>query len=328
MNRLMRNAVLVLPLLALSLALAKDKPKDKAAAPTASAPAGKEAGDKEQITAALEAMRKAKEIESQLKFQQGKIVLNDGMATLNIPPDFRYLDPPQTNKVLTDLWGNPPRQKPTLGMLFPVKGALVGPDTWGVVITYDDDGYVEDKEAASINYDDLLKQMREGEEENNEERKKAGYDAVRLIGWAAPPHYDQASHKLYWAKELAFETEDEHTLNYDIRVLGRKGVLSLNAVASMGQLNGIKRDMQSVMQFVEFNPGSRYGDYQAGLDKVAAYGIGALIAGKLVAKAGLFKLLLGALIAGKKFVILGVIALGGLLKKLFTGRSSDEQNPA
>ena len=320
MRSLSFSTLLCLPLVVFSFAFAQDKP--------APAPSEKTSGKEDkEATAALEALRAVKAAESQLKFQQGKIVLNNGLATLNVPATFRYLDPPQTAKVLTEFWGNPPSEAPTLGMLCPAEGGLVGPNSWGVIITYEEDGYVEDKEAASINYDDLLKQMREGEEENNAERKKAGYEAVHLVGWAAPPRYDQASHKLYWAKELAFGDDSEHTLNYDIRVLGRKGVLSLNAVANMGQLKDVTGNMQSVLQFVEFNPGSRYGDYQAGMDKVAAYGIGALIAGKVAAKAGLFKLLLGAIIAGKKFVILGVIALGALLKKFFSGRSSDEQNP-
>lgn len=61
---------------------------------------------------------------------------------------------------------------------------------------------------------------------------------------------------------------------------------------------------------------------------VAAYGIGALIAGKVLAKVGLFKLILGALIAGKKFVIIALVALGAFLKKLFWGRKKEEIEPS
>ena len=66
----------------------------------------------------------------------------------------------------------------------------------------------------------------------NEEREKQGFERVTLIGWAEPPSYDAAAHKLYWAKELAFADNPDHTLNYNIRVLGRRGVLVLNAYAS------------------------------------------------------------------------------------------------
>jgi uncharacterized membrane-anchored protein len=101
-------------------------------------------------------------------------------------------------------------------------------------------------------------------------------------------------------------------------------VLSLNAVASAGQLKQVEAAMQDVLKIVEFNEGHRYSDYVPGVDKVAAYGLGALVAGKLAAKAGLFKVLLGALLAGKKFVLLGLAAVGALLWKFFKGKSGSQ----
>ena len=273
----------------------------------------------------FEALLKEKEeIVSNLKFQNGEINLKDGLATLKVPANFRYLDPDQSETVLVKLWGNPPSKEKPLGMLFPAEISPASQDSWGVLITYDEDGYVKDDDASSINYDELLKEMQEGQREANMERIKQGYEAIELVGWAAPPRYDKDSHKLYWAKELKIVGVAEHTLNYDIRALGRRGVLSLNAIASMEQLKTIEKDMQQVLSFVEFNEGHRYGDYVAGVDKVAAYGIGGLIAGKVLAKAGLFKLLLGALAAGKKFVIIALVALAAFLKKLFWGRKKEE----
>jgi uncharacterized membrane-anchored protein len=282
---------------------------------------------KEQLDSMLKAMKEREEIVSRLKFQQGEVKLKDGLATLKASAKFRYLDPDQTDTVLVQLWGNPPRQEKTLGMLFPAEISPADPESWGVVITYDEDGYVKDDEAASIKYDELLKEMQEGTREASKERVKQGYEAIELIGWAAPPRYDQTAHKLYWAKELSFGGEPEHTLNYDIRALGRRGVLSLNAIATMNQLQSIEKDMQEVLSFVEFNEGHRYGDYVAGVDKVAAYGIGALIAGKLAAKAGLFKLLL--LFAAKfwKLLIVAALAIGALVKKLLSGRRKADPAP-
>jgi uncharacterized membrane-anchored protein len=272
----------------------------------------------------LKQMKEREEIASKLKFKQGEVKLKDGLATLKVPADFRYLDPDQTDTVLVQLWHNPPRQARTLGMLFPAGSNESIMESWGVVITYNEDGYVEDDEASSINYNDLLKEMKEGTRESNQERTKMGYDAVELIGWAAPPHYDKAAHKLYWAKELSFGGETEHTLNYDIRALGRRGVLSLNAVASMDQLQAVEKDMKQLLTFVEFNDGHRYSDYVAGADKVAAYGIGALIVGKVAAKAGLFKLLLVFLAKGWKLIIVAIPLIGAFLRKLISGRRKEE----
>ncbi len=282
----------------------------------------------EQIESMLKAMKERDELASKLKFQQGEIKLKDGMATLKVPQNFRYLDPEQTETVLVKLWGNPPREEKTLGMLFPAEGLVTDEGSWGVVITYDEDGYVKDDEAASIKYDELLKEMQEGTREASKERTKQGYEAIELIGWAAPPHYDSAAHKLYWAKELNFGGDPEHTLNYDIRALGRRGVLSFNAVASMGQLQAIEKDMRDVLNFVEFNEGHRYGDYVAGVDKIAAYGIGALIAGKLALKAGLFKLILLSAAKFWKLLILAAVPIGALIKKLLSGRKKEEAAPS
>jgi uncharacterized membrane-anchored protein len=54
------------------------------------------------------------------------------------------------------------------------------------------------------------------------------------------------------------------------------------------------------------------------IDKVATFGIAALVAGGLIgAKLGFFKLFWVFLIAAKKFIIIGVIAVVAFFKKLF-----------
>ena len=255
------------------------------------------------------------QLEAQLRYQTGRVAVNKGLATLDLSSDFRYLDPRQTDLVLR-AWGNPPGTE-TLGMLVPASVGVFTRDGWGVIITYDEDGYVKDDDAAKIDYADLLRKMQQATREANAKRAKAGYATVELVGWAEPPRYDSAAHKLYWAKDLKFGDESTHTLNYNVRVLGRRGVLVLNAVATMGQIASVKRNMAKVIGFVDFNEGHRYADFVPGSDKVAEYGIAALIAGGIAAKAGLFKVLLGALIALKKFILVALAAAAAYLRKLF-----------
>jgi uncharacterized membrane-anchored protein len=263
------------------------------------------------------------EFEASLNFQQGKITIKEGLATLSVPAGFRYLNPEQSELLLVHGWGNPPGTT-TLGMLLPSAIGPLSDEGWGVIISYQDDGYIKDDDAESIDYADLLKQMQEDLGEENQERQQKGFEPLTLIGWAAAPRYDRASHKLYWAKELQFGDNDEHTLNYNVRILGRKGILVLNAVASIGQLSAIETSMQDVMAFVDFNDGNRYADFTPGVDKIAAYGIGALIAGKVLVKVGFFKLLLGFIVGAKKLAIPAFIALGALLRKLFKRKAPDE----
>lgn len=260
----------------------------------------------------------AQDIEAGFEQRQGSINLLNGEATLNVPEGFYYLDAADAETVLTELWGNPFGE--SLGMLFPANMQPSDLDSWGVVISYDADGYISDKDAGNINYDTLLKDMRQDTKESNAKRAELGYETVELLGWATTPRYDSSSKKLYWAKELAFEGADESTLNYYVRVLGRKGVLNLNAIAGMNQLATVEAGMGEVLNFAEFTAGNRYADYNPKTDKKASYGVAGLIAGGVVAsKLGLFAKL-GLIIAkGGKLLIVGVVALGGFLSRLFGG---------
>jgi uncharacterized membrane-anchored protein len=253
-----------------------------------------------------------------LHYRTGTVEVKGGHAALTLTPDFRYLDAGDAQRVL-ETWGNPP-DKSVLGMIAPANVSPLDKNGWAVVMTYSDDGHVSDADATKTDYAAMLKDMQEQTRGNNDERKKRGYETVDLVGWATPPHYDAASNKLYWAKELAFGGEHEHTLNYDIRVLGRGGYLSLNAVAAMSQLPMVESKMQNVLAMTNFDTGQRYGDFNASTDKIAAYGIGALVAGTIAAKAGLFAKFFVMILAAKKFIIAGLIAAVAAFKKFF-GRS-------
>ena len=269
---------------------------------------------------------KAEEIRLQklvdnLHYKTGKITLPGGTAVITLPENYRYLDPHDTSVILSDLWNNP-RDDSLLGLIVPKEFDPFVSSSWAVVLSYDDDGYVKDDDAATINYDKLLKQMKDGIEESSKERVKQGYEAIELIGWATPPRYDAATHKLYWAKELHFGNLPSHTLNYNIRMLGRHGVLVLNAVANMKQLKDVEKATPDLLAMVNFQEGHRYADFNPSTDKIATYGIAALVLGGIAAKAGFFKLLLVAILAAKKFIIFGLVAVSGFFKKLFGRKKS------
>lgn len=277
------------------------------------------AQEQEQIT--------AEEFLASLNFQKGTITLPGGVATLQLPEGFHYLSPEDTERVLVTAWGNPPGNE-TLGMLVKAPEDVLADESWAVVIAYEEDGYVSDEDADSIDYAQMLADMQESSREANASRVEAGYDEVELVGWAAPPRYDKAAKKLYWAKELRFGDIPVNTLNYNVRILGRKGVLVLNLVASMPQLQEIETVIPTVLEMTNFNPGHRYSDFDPSIDKVAAYGIGALIAGKVAAKAGLFAKLGVLLLALKKLWIVIIVGVGAFFARLFRRGKSKEESPA
>ncbi len=277
-----------------------------AADATASAPAA-ESGKK----------MTAEEFLATLHYQSGKIALPGGIATLNLPDTFKYLSPADTRRVLEDAWGNPPSGEQTLGMVVPAAHDVLSQEGWGVIITYNEDGHVKDSDADQINYDDLLKDMQKQTEDQNAERTKSGYPAATLVGWAEKPTYNKDTHKFYWAKELSVSGAPEHTLNYNIRVLGRKGVLVLTAVSGMSQMSDIKAEMPAVLNATEFTPGNTYNDFDSKTDHVAEYGLAALVAGGVAAKLGLFGKLMLLLIALKKVIVIAAIAVAAWARKLF-----------
>lgn len=253
--------------------------------------------------------------EKTLNYQSGKIVLSEGDGTLNVPKGFKFLNAEQTQGILTNLWGNP-EDKTVLGSLVPDGKGVTHSDSWMFVINYQGDGFVKDDDANDIDYDDLLKTMKEDFLAENEERKKGGYPEIELIGWASKPYYDSNLKVLHWAKELKFGQDQANTLNYDLRILGRKGMYNISAVAGMSELAEVKASIPGILKSVEFNQGHKYLDFDADTDTVAAWTIGGLVAGKVLAKVGFFAILAKF----GKIIVIGIIAAFAGLKKFLFGK--------
>lgn len=54
-------------------------------------------------------------IAQSLEPRRGEVALDGGLATLNVPDQFNFFGPEDAEKILVDLWGNPPGQD-VLGM--------------------------------------------------------------------------------------------------------------------------------------------------------------------------------------------------------------------
>lgn len=250
-------------------------------------------------------------INATFTYKTGDVTLSNG-AVIHVPAGFRFLDVVQSKKVLEQLWGNPENNE-TMGMLFPNNLGPLDESAWAFEISFDALGYIKDEDAHKTDFNDLLKEMKNDVEKENEIRVKEGFSAVELIGWASPPYYDKENKVLHWAKELKFDNADHNTLNYDVRILGRKGVLRLNAIGQMSQLPMIKTQIPLIVKSAAFTDGHRYTDFNPQVDDVAVWTIGGLVAGKVLAKAGFFIVLLKFW----KVIAAAVIAGAGFLTRFF-----------
>ena len=181
-------------------------------------------------------------------------------------------------------------------------------------------GFVKDDDAEDINYDDLLKEGQKEMREVNPERIKQGYQPIEFIGWASSPFYDKNKKILHWAKELKFRDDSLNTLNYNLRILGRKGIFMLNAVGSMSELQEVKSNIDKVIGSVEFKEGHKYSDFIPDVDNVAAWTIGGLVAGKILAKVGFFVLIAKFW----KLIALAIAGAGGSICKYFKRKKKEE----
>ncbi|WP_454616498.1 DUF2167 domain-containing protein [Bradyrhizobium cenepequi] len=174
--------------------------------------------------------------------------------------------------------------------------------SWFAVFSFDPSGYVKDDE--TLDPDELLGILKKNNVSGNEERKRRGLQTLVLEGWYVVPHYDVQTKRLEWATKLR-EQSGEVTVNYTIRLLGRTGVMNAILVSNPSSLdNDIKAFKASLASFT-FSPGQRYSEFRTG-DKVAEYGLAALIVGgaaAAAAKSGAFK-------AVGKFLVFGVF--GGI----------------
>jgi uncharacterized membrane-anchored protein len=196
---------------------------------------------------------------------------------------------------------------------------------WFMLFEYQPVGFVKDDDKDAIDKDAILEGIRRGTEEANEARKRKGIPALHVLGWFEEPHYDPATHNLVWA--LSAKSDDGgEVVNYNVRLLGRNGYMSVTLVDEPAKLAVSRPEIEKVLAGFAYKTGRSYAEFVPG-DKVAEYGLVALVAGGAGAaavKLGLFQVILKTLAkGGKAIVLLVVAALAGVKKVLSSmlGRS-------
>jgi uncharacterized membrane-anchored protein len=236
-------------------------------------------------------------------------------ATLKLPEGFVYIPPAEGKQIMTAM-GNRVGTG-FLGLVFP------GDDpnaNWFVVMGYVDSGYIRDDDAKDWNADELLANLRSGTEEVNKDRRARGIAEMEVLGWVEAPRYDAATHRLVWSAATKDKSEAGATprgVNYNTYALGRQGYVSLNLVTDYAAIAKEKPIAQRLLGALEFNAGRRYADFNASTDRVAEYGLAALVGGFAAKKLGLFATL-GVLLAKfwKVIAVAGVGLVAGLGKLL------------
>ncbi len=231
----------------------------------------------------------------------------NGIAEIKIPDKYRFANGDDTRKIM-ELYGNPPTDLET-GYIEPERR------DWFIVFEFDETGYIKDDEKNSLDADAILKSIKEGTKESNKWRKEKGMPDLAIIGWQKKPSYNTATNNLEWA--IINESAGSRNINYNIRFLGRKGVMSVIIVADEKGLNSAVAAANKMLTTYSFTEGNKYSEFTKG-DKIAEYGLAALIAGG----AGAAALKTGLLQKFWKFIVAGLVAAGAGIKRLFSGKKS------
>lgn len=241
-----------------------------------------------------------------LKWQAGPNTQTiDGKATLKVPERYLFLDKEETNKY-SEISHNPTNGKDSLFLS----------EKFEAYFHFDDTGYIKDNE--TIDSESLLTQYKEGVKIGNNERTKKGWDSLEVDGWFIKPQYDKEKKLLEWAFLLRNAKTQTPVVNYYTRILGRTGVMTVLLVATPENMNVAIVDFKQKLNGFEFNVGEKYTEFKQG-DKVAEYGLAALILGGAAAvatKKGFWAVLAGLFAGLWKLIFIPIILFFSRVKEM------------
>jgi uncharacterized membrane-anchored protein len=243
-----------------------------------------------------------------------KVALID-QASLSIPADQVFMPKVEATRLLRAL-GNTVSGDTLQGLVIGLKQQ----DQWIVVVRYIKEGYIKDDEAKDWNADELLANLKEGTAESNKDRAARGFPEIEILGWVEKPTYDATTHRLVWSLLSKDKSEQDSAvkgINYNTYALGRDGYFSLNLLTDSNRVGGDKAVARTLLAGLAYDSGKAYEDFNPSTDKIATYGIAALVGGIAAKKLGLFALIGVFVLKFAKVIAIGAAALLAGLWKLF-----------
>jgi uncharacterized membrane-anchored protein len=273
-----------------------------------------EASRKAELAAAWEAASKAG------SSGPSDVALID-QATLKLPAKYFFVPKAEAARALRAL-GNVVNDTDLIGLIVGERQS----DQWIVVIRYIKEGYIRDDDARNWNADELLKNIKEGVEETNKDRVARGFPEMQVIGWVEPPGYDDATHRLVWSMLAKDKDQADNVpkgINYNTYALGRDGYFSLNLLSNSARIANDKTAAHELLADLDYNTGKRYEDFSATTDRIAEYGLAALIGGIAVKKLGLLALGAALVLKFAKPIFVGVALVGAGVMRFFRRKPRD-----
>lgn len=232
-------------------------------------------------------------------------------AVMKLPAGYAFVPKAEGSRLMR-AFGNRTGEN-FVGLVLPTDGA-----GWIVTLDYTKAGYVRDDDAKVWKADELLQTLKDGTDAGNADRAERGFPPIEISGWVEPPAYTSETHRLVWAANVRRKGETQGgSVNYNTYALGREGYFELNMIGGAETVTKEKGRAQELLAALDYVPGKGYGDFQVGTDKVAEYGLAALVAGIAAKKLGMFALLAVFLAKSAKLVLVALFGAAALIGKLF-----------
>ena len=164
---------------------------------------------------------------------------------------------------------------------------------YNIFVEYKNNGYVKIDDWKQVKSKDLMDEMQRIAKSNVKYLKSQGLSYTTDIKWIYKPTFDEKSKLVFYSYEVSWSDGNKTMENRSI-ALGRRGHIDNSYVVNINKDTNLLDTAKFSKEFGEsvlFSDGSKHSDYKSG-DRIAAVGLGGLVAGSLgvkaLAKAGAF----------------------------------------
>jgi uncharacterized membrane-anchored protein len=234
---------------------------------------------------------------------------------LKLPAGYFFIPKAEGARIMRAL-GNTVNEPTFIGLIVGTKQS----DDWLVVARYIKEGYVKDDDAKEWNANELMQNLKAGDAEANKDRAARGFPEWQVLDWVEKPTYDSVTHRLVWSLLSQHKGEPdsaEKGINYNTYALGRDGYFSLNLLTTSSRVGTDRGAARELLASLSYNSGKRYSDFNASTDRIADYGLAALIGGVVAKKLGLLAMVGVFLLKFAKLVGIAAVAFVAAIRKLF-----------
>src|SRR4051812_4786446 len=213
----------------------------------------------------LVASSQAQTKKSDVKITEGPAQVSmEQVGQISVPTGYTFMDG-KTTRAMMKAAGEP-TSGDEMGFMSPTN------EHWSVIFRFSNIGFVKDDEKDKLDADKILASIKKGTAEANKVRVKNGIPPLEVVGWEQTPKYDESTHNLEWA--IRGTSEGQAILNYNTRLLGRKGVMEAVLIVDPDKLTDTLPSFRDLLAGYSFQTGQSYAEFRPG-DKVAKYGLAA-----------------------------------------------------